>query len=244
MADAGRGAGAAPAATGAILLCAATRWEAGPLAGRLGLAVRKGRVVEGLESGRRVLLLRTGMGSASVSRSLATIEAAAEGLRPLRCVISTGLAGALTPELRTGDIVADLRGDALSLAGAAQACSDGLGLRLCLGKVAHAATVLATPEQKAALARAAEACAVDMESEPLRRWASEHGWPFLSLRVILDAADESLPPGTPDPEDVAALAGYALFHPHRIGALVRLGLRTRRCMGNLAVYLKEFIKDL
>jgi len=88
---------------------------------------------------------------------------------------------------------------------------------------------VASARDKAALFSRSQAGAVDMESHHLARLAAHHGLPFAVCRVVIDRADQNVPP--------AALAGMSadghthllpvlasLFRqPSQLPALLRLG---------------------
>lgn len=90
---------------------------------------------------------------------------------------------------------------------------------------------LLTPEAKRAAAARHDAIAVDMETHAVAEVAAERGIPFVALRIISDAADESLPP------DVGLVAGgdtlatrmrialRAALNPGRLRRLLRLRKR-------------------
>jgi nucleoside phosphorylase len=108
----------------------------------------------------------------------------------LRGLALLGWAGGLSPELTAGVVVVgteavDARGErapcrAIDLPGAQT------------GPMLTVATALRSPEAKAS-AWDGRILAVEMEAYPLAVWALENGVPFVHARVILDAADESLP---------------------------------------------------
>jgi len=119
-------------------------------------------------------------------------------------IISVGLGGALSPDLRVGDWVVGAR------------VTDGttswetdvawtrrivaaLGPDARLGAILGSDAIVANADAKAALHEATGALAVDMESHVAVQVARAHGLPFAALRVMSDAADRTLP--------MAALAG-------------------------------------
>ena len=143
-------------------------------------------------------------------------------------ILSSGLAGALDPSLKVGDvvigvslIVAQERSPAKAgvqpqrldwapaFAGEREGGSQGsdlLGRKLAgllpdarTGPMAATDYPLASAGEKKALFDQTGAFAVDMETHIAARVAARHGLPFAAVRVISDAADTTLPP--------AALAG-------------------------------------
>lgn len=102
--------------------------------------------------------------------------------------------------------------------------------------------------EKASLFSRSQAGAVDMESHHLARLAAHHGIPFAVCRVVIDRANQNLPP--------AALAGMSadghthllpvlaslLRQPSQLPALLRLGQdagRARRAMKAIGARLPE-----
>lgn len=122
--------------------------------------------------------------------------------RDLRAVLSFGLAGALHPGLRVGDLlspdsVVSVNGDpirvneALAAALGRAVAADGIAARN--GGLAGSDVPLLTTDAKAELRGRVSAVAVDMESHIAGRYAEEHDVPFAAVRVISDPADRSLP---------------------------------------------------
>jgi nucleoside phosphorylase len=126
-------------------------------------------------------------------------------------LVSFGIAGALHPDLRAGDVVIGtaIVGPAGDLRRAddhwlnevapasvygerdwrVAAIEDGQSAGALLGLD----TLLSSPaEKKAAFARTG-ALAVDMESHHVARAAAAHGLPFIAIRAISDQASEVLP---------------------------------------------------
>ncbi len=124
-----------------------------------------------------VAVLHTGMG-ASAARTAA--QQALEVLKPAR-VISSGFAGGLDPALEVGELITAPALCTAVLPGAARGV-----------KLVSVEKPLDSPAEKAHL-HTTGAEAVDMESTPLAELCSSAKIPFLVLRVISDAADESLP---------------------------------------------------
>lgn len=147
-------------------------------------------------------------------------------------IVSSGLAGALDPELAVGDIVLD---------GPAALVEQ---LRTSLPE-AHVGPVLGSGVAVGSIAAKAEAgrsgaIAVDMESHIARRVAERRGLPCLVARVISDRADHALPP--------AALAGMKrdggvavgavltslVLHPRQFPTLIRTARDARTAMRALS----------
>jgi hypothetical protein len=169
------------------------------------------------------------VGGGDFVRLEAELDAAAAGAR---VILSSGIAGAVDPGLKAGDVV---------IGG-----SDGLvaALRKILpdarvGTVVGSDAIVATVADKRALYERTGALAVDMESHIAARVAARHGVPFAALRVISDAADEALPP--------AALVGMRADgrmalgpvvaslarRPGQLPALIRTGVSAGRAFRSL-----------
>lgn len=129
-------------------------------------------------------------------------------------ILSCGIAGALDPVLRVGDVVLHLppfvpsavEGRAASDAASVSTALDTNGweawgdrLRAALPH-AHIGTIIgqghiaASVAEKAALHAQTGALAVDMETHIAARVATRYGLPFSAIRLISDTAHEALPP--------------------------------------------------
>jgi hypothetical protein len=90
--------------------------------------------------------------------------------------------------------------------------------------------LVATAAQKAALHRTIGAVAIDMESHIAARIARRHCLPFVSARVISDAAHRTLPPAArvgmrrDGRVDMSAVLKSLLAAPWQLPALIRTGL--------------------
>jgi hopanoid-associated phosphorylase len=161
-------------------------------------------------------------------------------------IISVGLGGALSPDLKVGDWVAAERlidgattweTDAAWTAAIALA----LGPTARLGAIVGSDTMVANAEAKAALHKSTGALAVDMESHVAARVASAHGLPFAALRVMSDAADRTLPKAAlagMRPDGGMNLAGvlWALAKaPRQLPALIRTGQEAEAAFKALAL---------
>ncbi|HWE04513.1 MAG TPA: hypothetical protein VG326_19060 [Tepidisphaeraceae bacterium] len=168
----------------------------------------------------------------------ATHMPAERSRNPPHGIIMAGLAGALDPSLRVGDVVLD------------DCPADYHPLtQFRAGKIVASPTVIATPAQKRALFEQTGALAVDMESAIARAAATEMNVPFVSIRAISDAADESLNPailkmvdafGKPRP---MSLALTLLRRPTLIPGLIRLGKSSNFAARNLATAVYAIVQQ-
>ena len=148
-------------------------------------------------------------------------------------ILSCGVAGALDPLLRPGDVVIDGDDAVIALLHAALPSAS-------VGKVVGSDTIVARAADKRALIGRSRAMAVDMETHVAARVAVRTGSPFGVVRAITDTAEEDLPPGAlvgmrPDGGMAlgAVLASLAR-HPGQLPALIRTGRQADRAFAALA----------
>jgi len=171
------------------------------------------------------------------------IEAAVRELEP-EAIVSFGLAGALAPGLRPGDLLA---GSAV-LAGAERFECDptwrgailaaltarrGEGERgevLVLGVEA----MITHADAKRGLHAQTGAAIVDMESAAVARAAAAHGLPLAVIRAVSDSADQTLPSAVlsgmkPDGGmDLGGVLASLAREPRQLPALIRTGREAER----------------
>jgi hypothetical protein len=154
--------------------------------------------------------------------------------RDISQIILAGLAGALDPVLKPGEVV----------------CDGGSVAEFpnCRIAAIHTANhLVATPAEKAALFIETDAAAVDMESAIVRQFATPLKIPVLTIRAISDTAAEFVSPrllrwidstGRPKP---AAVAAGLVSRPWMIRSLIRLRNRSTLAMGNLVRVLRAYL---
>jgi nucleoside phosphorylase len=133
--------------------------------------------------GRDCVLVETGVGGASVVRTLAWLR---EQAPPSRALFA-GFAGALHRELRVGDAIWSAA--VVDPAGTRHLSTwvgDG---RWRSGVLSTSDRLVSTPAEKLKLADAHQAVAVDMESSYFAAWCAEQKVPWACVRVISDDAD-------------------------------------------------------
>ena len=183
------------------------------------------------------------IGAGDRERTTALVGSAVMGAN---CLISFGIAGALAPDLRVGDVVIS-----------AEVVADGTRWRVderfqsrmadlareigaFQGPVLGARAILATATDKRRAWQETGALAVDLESDIVARIASQVGIPFLVARTIADPAYRELPPaaliplleaGTPN---LAGVLGSLIRRPWQIGTLIGLARDTRMALRALA----------
>jgi adenosylhomocysteine nucleosidase len=206
----------------------------------------EGAVWRGRWRGRHVALAVTGDGDRNARVGAA---AALRRVRP-RAVIAIGVAGALSPELATGQLLVAHRvlrenGDAWQapppwLAGAARLA----GARpAALISVPRLAATVADKQRLLSLAGARAPglmAAVDLESAAFAAAAASRGLPWLILRAISDTAAEALPSLLNRCLDEGGairrgvLAARLFSQPSALPQLLQLRQRVRACSTGLA----------
>jgi hypothetical protein len=134
-------------------------------------------------------------------------------------IILAGFAGGINPSLNVGDLVLDYALD-LPLAS-----GNPHGLKVKRGNIIGRAALVATALEKAEIFTQTQPDAVDMESDVVREFATQHGYRIIGLRAITDRADEDIDPR------VIRLVGS--FGTPRIGAITLAVLRQPTLMRRL-----------
>ncbi|MBK8175162.1 MAG: phosphorylase [Rhodospirillales bacterium] len=199
-----------------------------------GLA-REAACLDVVPEGERARVGCAGMGPrAAASAACDLLKSGCTGL------VSFGVAGALVPDLRAGDLV--IADAVVSASGEVLACDipwrQRLGSRMSGrhtgGLLAGSDAPLFGAKDKRLLADASGACAVDMESHAVADIARRAGVPFVTIRAIVDPLERSIPAwvaGGIDaygrPRLTRLIAGIAA-HPGDLKTLLRLG-REQAC---------------
>jgi len=204
--------------------------------------------IAGRLSGGHVVVVATGDGPRNAARGAAE---AIERHRPA-VMIGAGVAGALTPGLSVGDIVASAR--VLDGEGEAPPPSRKLLEALVATGGIRAGTLLTVERpvvsaaEKAALAASTGAPAVcDMESAAWARAAAAAGVPYMILRAVSDTADEDLPGylarcmNAGGGVSRATVTLHAVLHPTTIPDLLRVRRRVAACAEQLAQVLSSVV---
>jgi nucleoside phosphorylase len=224
---------------GPILLCAATRWEAEPLAAALNLRSKNPGRWEGMLGERELVLVLTGVGPLKAGEALSKLSNELYGM-----ALSVGFAGAIQPAVNSGDLVCDVRGNDAALPPLCRKIAASLTIPIHFGKITHSDKVLSSPDEKRALGARERASAVDMETKALREWADERELPVLPARVVLDAIDDRLPRAIPNGEDFFSLLVYVLKNLVDLPTMIATGFKQRRAIANLTRFLTELIPNL
>ncbi len=220
-----------------ILITAATRWEAGPLAKALKLESSGDGGYEGLVGGRRVVLVKTGIGAKTTTDKLNGLNGSEWLL-----VISAGLCGSMQKDVRHGHVIADVREVEFDFVGLLRETAQRLEIPFHFGKILHTNIVL-KPDAKLALGVEQRAIACDMETAAVRRW-TDGKTPAIAVRVVLDDLDEEITTTFPEGEDALSLARFARDNAASLPALIRTGFRSSRAMKTLGKFLTAYLETL
>jgi adenosylhomocysteine nucleosidase len=190
-----------------------------------------------------LLLAVTGIGcAAAAAGAQRLVGSGAAGL------VSFGLAGGLDPALPAGTIflpseIAAQDGALLSTDATwrarVRAALNGRA-PIDAGRLVTTRHPVAVVAEKAALFQASGARAVDMESFGVAEVARSCGVPFIAVRVIVDAAEETLPQAVIAATDAAGhtsllqLLGQLARRPRELRSLVRLAHGYHRANRSLA----------
>lgn len=159
-------------------------------------------------------------------------------------LVSFGIAGALDPGLKPGDLiigsaVRTAEGDRLPVD---QKWLAHLATHLTAARVADvvgSTEIAASAAQKAMLHRDTGAACVDQESHWVAEAAHADHLPFIVVRAIADRAGDTLPPavlvgldrqGNPR---TGAVIGALLRDPTQLPGLIRVALQTNRALKSL-----------
>jgi hopanoid-associated phosphorylase len=199
-------------------------------------------VVTGMASEAR-LLRESGVLSISAGGDPAATRAGIEDLikRGADRLVSFGIAGALDPSLKPGDLVV---GSTVWVPSVDRFPADQKWLlraaaRLpgaIIGDVVGSSSIVAKVQGKAILHRDTGAKCVDQESHWVAEAARAHNLPFIVLRAIADRAGDELPSAvlvgldsSGNPRAAAVMAAL-LREPGQIGALIRVAFATRKAL--------------
>ena len=201
-------------------------------------------IIRGKIDDRQIEILHTGVGEKVCRQRLGKFLQDQQ----FDCLISAGFAGALTNDLRIGDLLLAKNFLTVDL---------GEGWSSLSSLPIHFADILTVPaliesgEERVKLALASGAGAVDMETEFIARACAVHGIPVLSLRVISDTPKELFPAPTDVLFDIERqqmqmlkLATYFFAHPHRVPRLVQFARRIARARKILADALADVVRNI
>jgi len=183
----------------------------------------------------KAIVVAAGMGAARAE--LAVEAALAEG--GVRLLISTGLAGACTPDLHAGEVVeAGIVVDGQN----GMRYAAGHGSDLVLGSASSIANV----REKARLSRSYLCSMVDMEAATVARLAAVNGLAFRAIKGVSDAYDfelEGLSQFTGDKGEfrTGSFALYTALRPGTWRKAMQLGRNSQRALTALTEMLRQVI---
>jgi len=197
-------------------------------------------------------LIVTGMGIENADRNLRAHLREKE----FAGVFGIGLAGALTPSLRIGDLVIgqEVHGESihhadaqlLDAAGKIRLSETGINF----GTIVTVNEIVCTAWRKRQLAEKAHSCklsCVDMESWAFSRVCAENDIPCLNIRCISDLLEEDLPLDfnrfrKPDGNlGLLSIAMAALIRPRVIGGLWKMRSNAQFCAHQLACFVTQVL---
>jgi adenosylhomocysteine nucleosidase len=176
-----------------------------------------------------IMVMHTGVGLERTNDAMHTLPSR----RIPDLLVSTGFAGGLDPRLSVGDIMV-----------AENYTDPGVMMRYLdllkkcwIGELVTKAHVVEHLAERRSLLLGAGASAVDMETSVISAYCRMHGIPMLSLRVISDTEEQSLPmpfsvcfnARTQRPRPMS-VARHLLNHPQKVPQFLRFvsGLSTAR----------------
>jgi len=201
-------------------------------------------IIRGKIDERQIEILHTGVGEKVCRQRLGKFLQDQQ----FDCLISAGFAGALTNDLRIGDLLLAKNFSTVDLG---ERWSSLSSLPIHFADILTVPALIESGEERVKLALASGAGAVDMETEFIARACAVHGIPVLSLRVISDTPKELFPAPTDVLFDIERqqtqmlkLATYFFAHPHRVPRLVQFARRIARARKVLADALVAVVHGL
>ena len=201
-------------------------------------------IIRGKIDDRQIEILHTGVGENVCQQRLGKFLQDQQ----FDCLISAGFAGALTNDLRIGDLLLAKNFSTVDLG---ERWSSLSSLPIHFADILTVPALIESGEERVKLALASGAGAVDMETEFIARACAVHGIPVLSLRVISDTPKELFPAPTDVLFDIERqqtqmlkLATYFFAHPHRVPRLVQFARRIARARKILADALADVVRNI
>jgi adenosylhomocysteine nucleosidase len=200
-------------------------------------------VYEGRLDAAELRVVLTGIGPRHATRTVRAVLSDAPDL-----CISSGLAGALKPEQRVGEILV-ARATSFAPVDSLIRSEESL-IELAAGCGARPVEMFRTSDRLVRTAReksrmGLEADAVEMESYAVLAEAARWGVPAVAIRAIGDTFDVDLPYEFDRALDrhgqirLSGLLAQIAQRPQRLPALVRLGRQCRRAAASLALFLSQ-----
>ena len=199
-------------------------------------------------------LYTSGMGSAAVDKCLSELAT-----QKISGLISWGVCGALTPKLKSGDLL--IPKSVMNQSRRTIECDDswrktildalpGSALDTCFSDCHFTDSDLieATPVSKRTLADISGADAVDMESFTIADFANQHKIPFVIIRAVVDTIDDTLPSASAFNPGQSSVSFNTLFNaiirPQQWPALIRTGGQFNAALASLKTLADGSINTL
>jgi len=216
-----------------VAIVAAMRHELQPLARNAKRREMGGVYLYELPS---ALLAIGGIGERNARRAA---ELAVREANP-QLLVSAGIAGALTPELKPGDVL-HFREVVDEVTGEHYATIGGDAVLVTSSRIAGV-------QSKLQIASLYGASAVDMEGAAVARVARDSGIPFASVKAISDELEFPMPPlgkflDARGQLHVLAFAAFAALRPKWWLPAIRLGRNTQLAIRNLSEALNHLIQQ-
>lgn len=161
-----------------------------------------------------------------------------EAYRPAM-LISTGFAGALSPEHHIGDVI--------TFSAVIDALHGAHYVSTGRGGILVSACGIAGANEKRALRQKYSAEGVDLEAAAVAAFAQEHGLRFLAVKAISDEASDALPPFSrfihEGQFDQAAFVRYAAVRPWVWSKVLRLGTEAAYAARQLCRELEHLLTE-
>ena len=196
-----------------------------------------------------VTLYVIGVGKTRVESGMATVTSAGPA-----AIVTVGFCGGADPTLRTGDLhvaevllTADpsepITADPM-LVGRLKSRPNRGAPRL-IGGPSVTVSAIAGPQVKSALRAATGAVSVNMEDYWIAKAAAARGIPFVSIRAVLDTAEDQLPACLGDVgKGMMNLWRGVAAHPRSVPGLIRLARKARIARASLANCVSELLDTL
>jgi adenosylhomocysteine nucleosidase len=219
--------------------------ESSGLVRRLQAVERHDNLLSGKIDNRAVTILHTGVGAKACD---ARLEILLHKARP-SLVISSGFAGAVSEQLRVGDLIlSENFSDPGLLANAKRILHDR---QPRVVKLFTSTSIIDSVAERNEIARAADAAAVDMETGAIADVCKVHGVPLLSLRVISDTVSQPFPAPPSVLFDIegqqtnfARLFAYLLREPGSIWRLFRFARQIASARARLTDAIVAVVREL
>ena len=197
---------------------------------------------------------RLGVGPRRAGDAMA--EALSGARRPPSAALMLGVAGAVEPGLETGRLlladsyVLDAVGELPeSIAPSAEMLAAAVAAAADVGMAAHRGASLTVDHlvcdgaERGRLRECYGAASVNMEDYAVAAAARRAGVPFLSVRVVLDTAEQRLPGYLPGlSKGRGAVVTQVMAQPWRIPTLLRLRSQMELCQAALARFAMAYLR--